>query len=410
MNFLLYSLGTTGDALPFVKLAASLDARGAKSVFLGNEKFAALADSMGVDFVAVSSQAAYENTYNNPLTWSRSHAHNHYNEFHFPAIKPTFKAIEQIVREGHRPLVVYQDALSGARMAAQEFGLKSCQVVLAPHAIGSVRSPPYPLRRQVEERLWSEVIPQLNDKARGDTFDRLVKPLINPARKELGLSEWTLQDLPCIQTSPAVLALFPEWFKRNPGDWPSQLVNTGFILSEAAHARDQQVEELIREYGTPLAFTFGTGIPVTSQLIDKVKQVCRLVGKAGVVVAHSKKPKLVENGRFPVLILTAIPFDYLFARSALVVHHGGIGTCAQALACGVPQIVSPYNFDQPDNAFLLWQLGVGNSVDFLNDSANEIACTVNEVMRSEDVARKAKEYQQLTADMTEASVEYLLSL
>ncbi len=142
MNYLFYSLGTTGDALPFIKLAASLNTSGANAAFIGNEKFAPLSGSMGIDFFSVSSKAAYESTYNNPLTWSRNHAQNHYNEFHFPAIKPTFKAIQKVVAQGHRPLIIYQDALSGARMAAEELGLKSCQVVLAPQGIGSIKWTP----------------------------------------------------------------------------------------------------------------------------------------------------------------------------------------------------------------------------------------------------------------------------
>jgi UDP:flavonoid glycosyltransferase YjiC (YdhE family) len=53
------------------------------------------------------------------------------------------------------------------------------------------------------------------------------------------------------------------------------------------------------------------------------------------------------------------PFSKVFPRAAVVVHHGGIGTCAQGLAAGVPQFVMPLSFDQPDNAERLQKLGVG---------------------------------------------------
>lgn len=409
-DYLIYSLGTTGDALPFIKLAAALNASGMKAAFLGNEKFITLADSMGVKYFSVSSKTAYENTYHNPLTWSRNHAQNHYNEFHFPAIKPTFKAIQRVVQQGHRPLIIYQDALSGARMAAEEFGLKSCQIVLAPYGIDSVLSPTYPMCRQIEERLWNEILPQMRERAKKDTFDRLVRPLINPARKELGLSEWSAQDLPNMESSPAVLALFPEWFKPNPGDWPAQLVNTGFILGDTVdNPSNELLDEFIGQHGAPLVFTFGTGIPVTNLLIDKIRHVCRVVDKPGVFVAHSEDVGFTSNGSHPVLTLPSVAFSYLFARASLVIHHGGIGTCAQALACGTPQVISPYTFDQPDNAFLLWQLGISNSVDFLKDSVDQIAGIANEVMLSESVLEKVKKYQALTTDATEASVEFLLS-
>lgn len=411
MDYLFYSLGTTGDALPFIILAAALNTRGAKAVFVGNEKFIPLASSMGVEGFAVSSRAAYDSAYNNPLTWSQHHKQNHYSEFHFPAIKPTFKVIQQRVEQGQRPLIVYQDILSGARMAAEEFGLKSCQLVLAPSAINSLLSPTYPLRRQVEERLWGEILPQIQTKVRKDKFNNLIRPFINPARKELGLVEWAIQDLPAMESSPAVLALFPEWFKPDPGDWPKQLVNTGFILGDTRdNQSNTQLDEFIHRHGSPLVFTFGTGIPVANLLVDKIKHLCRVVGKPGVFVAHSTSAKFIANGNFPVLTLPSVPFSHLFARAAMVVHHGGIGTCAQALACGVPQVISPYTFDQPDNAFLLWQLGISNSVDFFNDSVDQIGEVVIDVMSSGSVRKKVKEYQAKTTDQTELSAKFLLSL
>jgi UDP:flavonoid glycosyltransferase YjiC (YdhE family) len=42
-----------------------------------------------------------------------------------------------------------------------------------------------------------------------------------------------------------------------------------------------------------------------------------------------------------------------------VVHHGGVGTTAKALAAGVPQVVVPVAYDQPDNGRRVVRLGVG---------------------------------------------------
>jgi rhamnosyltransferase subunit B len=43
-----------------------------------------------------------------------------------------------------------------------------------------------------------------------------------------------------------------------------------------------------------------------------------------------------------------------------VVHHGGIGTVATALAAGTPQLILPLAWDQPDNAARVKRLGVGD--------------------------------------------------
>lgn len=41
-----------------------------------------------------------------------------------------------------------------------------------------------------------------------------------------------------------------------------------------------------------------------------------------------------------------IPYNWLFPRCAVVIHHGGSGSTAAALHAGVPQIVCPFLLDQ----------------------------------------------------------------
>ena len=52
------------------------------------------------------------------------------------------------------------------------------------------------------------------------------------------------------------------------------------------------------------------------------------------------------------------PHSALFPHASLIVHHGGIGTSAEALRAGKPMLVVPHGFDQPDNAARLQRLGV----------------------------------------------------
>ena len=65
-----------------------------------------------------------------------------------------------------------------------------------------------------------------------------------------------------------------------------------------------------------------------------------------------------------------MPFSSVFPLCAAVVHHGGIGTCAQALAAGVPQLTMPLAFDQPDNATRLSRLGVARWIVLTSFAVN----------------------------------------
>jgi UDP:flavonoid glycosyltransferase YjiC (YdhE family) len=55
---------------------------------------------------------------------------------------------------------------------------------------------------------------------------------------------------------------------------------------------------------------------------------------------------------------TALPFAEVMPTVAAVVHHGGIGTVARALAAGTPQLLLADGGDRPDHARRLERLGL----------------------------------------------------
>ncbi|MEU2427818.1 glycosyltransferase [Streptomyces sp. NPDC007851] len=59
-----------------------------------------------------------------------------------------------------------------------------------------------------------------------------------------------------------------------------------------------------------------------------------------------------------VLSIGDVPHDWLFPRTAAVVHHAGAGTTAAGLRAGVPAVPVPVMADQPFWASRLYTLGV----------------------------------------------------
>jgi UDP:flavonoid glycosyltransferase YjiC (YdhE family) len=60
-----------------------------------------------------------------------------------------------------------------------------------------------------------------------------------------------------------------------------------------------------------------------------------------------------------VLFVDFLPHDWLFARAACAIQHGGIGSIARALRHGCPLLLEPYGNDQFFNAMRVVALGVG---------------------------------------------------
>jgi len=103
-------------------------------------------------------------------------------------------------------------------------------------------------------------------------------------------------------------------------------------------------------------------------------------------------PPLLPDG---VAAFAHVPFPAVLPHCAALVHHGGIGTAAQALAAGIPQLVRPAAFDQPDNAVRLQRIGVGWSIRPSAFTSRVVAHRLHMLLESADVAAKCRAYAAL---------------
>jgi UDP:flavonoid glycosyltransferase YjiC (YdhE family) len=80
----------------------------------------------------------------------------------------------------------------------------------------------------------------------------------------------------------------------------------------------------------------------------------------------------------------------LFSRAAAVVHQGGVGTTAQTLRAGVPQLVMPFAHDQFDNAERVRRLGCGRILRRARLSERSLACELEALLANEAIAATAR--------------------
>src|SRR4029077_19554874 len=74
------------------------------------------------------------------------------------------------------------------------------------------------------------------------------------------------------------------------------------------------------------------------------------------------------------------PFSKILPRASVVVHPGGIGTTAQALAAGRPMLVVPYSYDQPDDAARVERLRVARAVSRKDYEAQRLTEEVDRLL------------------------------
>lgn len=164
------------------------------------------------------------------------------------------------------------------------------------------------------------------------------------------------------QFSPqGTLALFPDWLAPPREDWPTRMQALGFARYPQPGSLPPALAAFLAAGPAPLVFTLGSAVVhAGAGFLRQSVQAARMLGQRAVLLTGSAalSAQLSDTLGEDVLAWDYAPHAALFARARAVIHHGGIGTSAEALHAGLPQLVVPHAFDQFDNALRLRQLGV----------------------------------------------------
>jgi rhamnosyltransferase subunit B len=214
---------------------------------------------------------------------------------------------------------------------------------------------------------------------------------ISDLRRSLGLrvSEHPLLD---DRFSPFLnLALFSRMLGSAQPDWPANTVQSGFVFyDEDNNCANLRLEAFLREGPAPLTFTLGSAAVMDpGGFFEESAAAARLLGRRALLLLGKNPPpaNLSEN----MLAIDYVPYSQVFPRSACVVHQGGVGTTAQALRAGIPQLIMPYAFDQPDNAARVVRLGVGDSVSRQRYRADRVARQLHGLLSTSCHGAQARE-------------------
>lgn len=363
----LVTFGSAGDVHPMLAIGRQLQARGHQVALLTNPSFEADAARAGLPFRPVGSLQDLRQTMAHPRLWHPVDGFGVMWRYLLrPALEPTYAALEALAGEGFG-LVLASPVAMGARVAQEKLGLRLVSVYTAATMLRTVRNPmtmaqwrvpawmPPPLRRQA----W-----RLLDRRK---LQPLVLPALEQLRGRLGLAPLTQSVFGHWMHSPlAGAALFPAWFAAAADDWPRQVVQAGFPFWDddadgRAAAAEGPLARFLAAGAPPVVFMPGTASQGDASFYQAALRACELTGQRGVLLGCL--PQALSASLPPSIHAQPYaPFSSLLPRARALVHHGGIGSCAQALRAGIAQLVLPQAYDQFDNAMRIEALGVGEEL------------------------------------------------
>jgi rhamnosyltransferase subunit B len=386
LDFILCTLGTRGDFLPFLGLASVLLERGHRVTLLSNANWR---DD------AVHAGAAFESISGEDPTQSGRDDFAFFQSNTLPSFEKSFSFIARKAKQNSDCILVYRYNMLGAECAAERFNLLNAKIALQPSAIHSVERPPWPMTPLSRGRFGTIgrniVIPFIYGIGEAT---RRYRRHANMFRKSVGCSPLTFgrrnegpEDL--------LLMMCPEWFAMPQTDWPAHCRTVGFPFWNAGSS-DGEIVRFIDRFGAPIVFTSGTGVSDVAGFFAKAGDLCRHLDMPGVFLSRHAPPPPPDLAS-QILVRDYVDLGHLLPRARMLVHHGGIGTTAQAIRCGIPQVIFAGRFDQPDNALRVAVLGLGAAVYSRNVGIDALGDRIRAMLASLQVRRQLDSAARLVA-------------
>jgi rhamnosyltransferase subunit B len=226
-------------------------------------------------------------------------------------------------------------------------------------------------------------------------------------RKELGLPD---RGNPIFggQHSPTlILALFSALFAQPQPDWPPQARVTGFAFYDGRNelGMPPALARFLDSGPPPIVFTLGTSaVWVARDFYRESIAAAKILGRRAVLLIGDERNKPQESLPSEIIAVDYAPFEDLLQRACAMVHHGGVGTTSQGLRAGIPTLIVPFAFDQPDNAAHAARLGSSRTLPRAKYRATRVARELDMLLIKRDYAIRANEVGKLLQQESGASV------
>ncbi len=384
MHVILVTVGTDGDVFPYVGLGAKLRSRGHQVTLTASADYESLTSAHGLAFQALVSAEENRELFEHPDFWKPLKTAPLMARWGMRFIRRQYDLLSKLA--GDDTVLVASPGVFAAALVHEKAGTPLVHLILQPWMIPSSIAPPvmpgFLFLRGAPRPVWGMFCLALD----GVGY-LLVERSLNPVRVSLGLKpmrrvfrNWLSRQL--------VLGLFPEWYGKPQADWPPQMQLTGFPMFDGGQGDNlsPKLLEFFRAGSPPVAFTFGTGMAHSAELFRSSLDACAMLGMRGIFLTKYRD-QLPASLPPSVFHSAFAPFQKLFPHCAGVVHHGGIGTVAKAMAAGTPQLICPLCFDQTDNAVRAKRLGVGDWLKSRDVNGRQIANALTRMMTPETRSR-----------------------
>ena len=396
--------GSQGDIRPMLALAAGLVRAGHEVTMvitaIVEESYQPVADRFGIKLIEVPNPLRLPNDQVASI-WHRAftsrspvfQAKQLLNYGLVPTASPVYKAVLDLCQNSDF-LICYFFTFAPMD-AAEKAGKPYVTVNIAPNCMPSRAVPPpspvvlgrwsYPLFWWATEKFVNGIfLPAMNDLRRQEGLSK---------RSNVMRKTWQSPFLNLLAVSPSICA--------HPPDWPSKTKICGFLNLPKGNQQftlSEKLADFIDQGEAPVYFTFGSMMMDEEKYVAQIVSVWRLATKKlGERAIYQLPSNFIEQYQSSKdeLFVSESPYDRIFPKCRVVVHHGGAGTTQACLLAGVPSVVVAHIADQFFWGAELTRLGVSSNYLTRRDlNGKKLAKLVRETQNLPEARSKAAAISQ----------------
>lgn len=391
MNLIFLCLGSRGDVQPYVAIGKTASKSGHHVTVCTGKTFKNFVENNGLDFQECSldlmailqtqeGKQVFEEGLKHPLK-AMKYAKQVINPLYKKTMSEFYKACQ------NKDVIIYHPKAFGAVDIAEKLGILCISMPPIPIIYPVSSFPNLAVTTNNLGAFFNKLTYKLTNIGAERSYIKEInefreKELIMAKRKSGAYMVRGTGDLiPIIYPISRSLFLDTKEFEHD-------VYLSGFPVLDENDALDEETEEFLKNGQKPIVVTFSS-MPLNDPQIffKKIAASISASGNRGILIKGNSGLSMPSSDT--ILIKDFLPHDAIFKRSKGILHHGGVGTMAAALRSGVPQVIMPFQVDQPFWAKRLFDLGYSLKPLKESDSEDEFVSRFIE-MDHKNVIGKAK--------------------
>ena len=353
----IFTVGTEGDARPYVALGQGLARHGHQVVIATSREFEPFVRGHGLGFSPITADFLELMARNKTVMDRRSQLAMLRTLMAETRRMARAWAEEGMAAASNADLVIGSGNVSLlAASVAERLGVPLVRSQLQP--FDPSRDLPPPLFRPLPFRLPGSLNMALYRLLRVLAW-RLMRGSVDEVRAGLDLPAYPAGGpwaLPYAAGGRILYGFSRHVVPRQP-EWPARIAMPGYFILDHADRYQPSAELAGFLQAGPKPIYIGFGSMVTGRAVELARLVVTAVARSGrrAVISSGWAGLAAHLPRSDdILAVSGVPHEWLFPRMALAVHHCGAGTTAAAVRAGIPTVPVPFVGDQ---FFWAWQLG-----------------------------------------------------